>query len=69
MGCGFAGADEAYDYHTPDFLKTISEAYNGIDVILEMAADANLANDMAALAKGKSSRVQVSLDGEYRCMF
>ena len=46
------GAHRAFDHHSPDVMKQIAEATQGkgLDLILEMLANENLAKDLAALA-------------------
>ena len=48
------GAHHVFDHHAPDHLARIPAAIGGqgVDVILEMLANVNLATDLKALAKG-----------------
>ncbi|MES2572988.1 MAG: NADPH:quinone reductase, partial [Verrucomicrobiota bacterium] len=51
------GAHEVFDHGAPGYLETILQKSGGIDVILEMLANVNLAHDLTLL--GKSGRVAV----------
>lgn len=48
------GADHALDHHAPDYLEQLMALTHGkgVDVILEMLANVNLAKDLTVLAKG-----------------
>jgi len=48
------GADHALDHHAPDYLEQLMTLTHGkgVDVILEMLANVNLAKDLTVLAKG-----------------
>lgn len=48
------GADHALDHHAPDYLEQLQALTHGkgVDVILEMLANVNLAKDLSVLAKG-----------------
>jgi len=63
------GAHHVFDHHAPDYLKEIVALTGGrgVDLILEMLANVNLANDLGALAqKGRvvvlGSRGPVEID-------
>ena len=45
------GADAAFNHREPFYLDRIKEASKGIDLILEMLANQNLAHDLTLLAK------------------
>lgn len=48
------GADHVLDHHAPDYLEQLQALTHGkgVDVILEMLANVNLAKDLSVLAKG-----------------
>jgi NADPH:quinone reductase len=63
------GAHEVFDHHAPDYPARIMDATggNGVDVILEMLANVNLAKDLTLLARGGrvvviGSRGRVDID-------
>jgi NADPH2:quinone reductase len=63
------GADHVFNHKTPDYMNQIIAATGGrgVDVILEMAAHVNLANDLGVLAKAGrlaviGSRGSVTID-------
>lgn len=47
------GAHQVFDHHAPDYLQKIMDATGGkgVDLIIELAANVNLANDLGLLAK------------------
>jgi NADPH2:quinone reductase len=48
------GAHQVFDHHSQDHLKEIFESTGrrGVDVVIELLANANLSNDLKILAKG-----------------
>jgi NADPH2:quinone reductase len=48
------GANRAFDHHMPDYLSQLKDLTggHGVNVILEMLANVNLANDLSVLAPG-----------------